>query len=217
MGTPSRLAVVLVLAAAFRIANLSAIAPHPLAEYQTTWAQSDMAVNVSWADVIRGGDVLCRETVHPFYPFHESIAPRETWERWWGGARVFQQAPLYAYLLAGVRALGGNSFWAMAIGHMLLGLASVALVFLVAARTFGAGIATLAAIGAAIYGPLVFHEAVWLRDTLAVTTSLLALWTLGRAPEGGLGRWLAAGLALAAALLARETALLFAPLAALWA
>src|SRR6185503_5210275 len=216
MGTSTRLCAVLVLAAAFRIANLVALAPHPLAEYQATWTDSDMAVNVRWADVIRDGDLLCRKTVHPFYPFHESIAPRATWERWWGGPEVFQQAPLYAYFLAGLRVFG-EGFWPVAIGQLLLGLASVALVFLVAERTFGPVVATLAGVGAATYGPLVFHEAVWLRDTLAVTTSLLALWALGRAPLGGRARWLAAGLALAVAFLTRETALLFLPLAGGWA
>jgi 4-amino-4-deoxy-L-arabinose transferase-like glycosyltransferase len=217
MGVPYRLAVVLLLALAFRLANLGALARHPLAEYQVSWAGSDMAVNVRWADGIRGGDFLCRDTVHPFYPFHESMAPRATWERWWGGARVFQQAPLYAYVLAGLRSLGDGGFWAVGLGQLAFGLASVALVFLIAARAFGAGIATVAGIGAAVYGPLVFHEAVWLRDSLAVTTSLLALWALGRAPGAGRAAWLLAGLTLAAALLARETALLFVPLAALWA
>lgn len=217
MGKTSRLAAVLVLAAVIRLANLGAIAALPLAEYQGSWIGADMEVSLRWADGIRAGDLLCRDTVHPFYAFHESVAPRETWERWWGGARVFQQAPLYPYVLAGVRALGGEGFWAMAIGQLFLGLASVALVRLVAARVFGEPVATLAGLGMATYGPLVFHEAVWVRDTLAVTTSLLALWALGRAPEGGRVRWLAAGLAVAVALLARETALLFVPLAGLWA
>lgn len=217
MRTTLRLAVVLALALSFRLANLVVLAQHPLAEYQATWNDADMAVNVRWADGIRAGDLLCRRTVHPFYPFHESIAPRETWERWWGGKEVFQQAPLYPYVLAGLRALGGEGFFGVALGQLALGLASVALVFLVAARVFDERVATLAGAGAAIYGPLVFHEAVWLRDTLAVTTSLLALWALGRAPQGGRARWLAAGVALAAAFLTRETALLFLPLAGVWA
>jgi len=212
-----RLALVLVLAFAVRLANLTAIASLPVASYQENWAATDMAVNVAWADAIRNGDWLGRRTVHPFTLFMAMIAPKATWERWWGGASVFHQAPLYAYVLAGIRAAFGTDFWSVALGHLLLGLGSVALVFLVAARTFDANVATLAAAGAALYGPLVFHEAIWVRDTLAVTTSLLMLWTLGRAPDGGWVRWLVAGMTAALALLTRETVLLFAPLALLWA
>ena len=212
-----RLALVLVLALAVRLANLMAIAALPVASYQENWTATDMAVNVAWADAIRKGDWLSRQPVHPFTLWMGFIAPQRTWERWWGGPSVFHQAPLYAYVLAGIRALFGTSFWSVAVGHLLLGLASVALVFLVAARTFGPTAATVAGIGAALYGPLVFHEAMWLRDTLAVTTSLALLWALGRAPAGGWGRWLVAGLAFALALLTRETVLLLSPVIVVWA
>lgn len=211
-----RLLCVLVLATAVRLANLAAVAPLPLATYQENWTATDMAINVAWAESIRGGDWLGRQGVHPFTLFMGFIAPQATWERWWGGAAVFHQAPLYAYTLALIRAVFGTDFWSVALGHMLLGLASVMLVFLIAARTFDATVATVAAAGAALYGPLVFHEAVWLRDTLAVTTGLLLLWVLGRAPGGGPGRWFAAGATFVVAMLARETVLVFAPFAFAW-
>jgi len=213
----SRLGGVLVLALAVRLAHVTAFAHLPLATYQETWRESDMALNVAWADAIRAGDWLGRDTVHPFTQWMAPIAPLHTWQQWWGGPRVFYQAPLYPYVLAVIRAVLGTDFWSVALGHLLLGLASVALVFLIAARTFGPTVATVAGTGAALYGPLVLHEVVWLRDTLAVTTSLFLLWALGRAPAGGWPRWLVAGLAFALALLTRETTLLFAPVAIVWA
>lgn len=217
MPTLIRLVPVLLLALAVRLANVHTIAALPLATYQETWRDSDMALTVEWADHIRGGDWIGRQPAHPFTLWMAMIAPQATWERWWGGSLVFQQAPLYAYVLALIRGVAGTGFVPVALGHLVLGLASVTLVFLLAARAFSFGAATVAGVVAAVYGPFLLHETVWLRDTLAVTTSLFLLWTLGRAQDGGWARWLVAGIAFAAALLTRETTLLFAPFALGWA
>jgi 4-amino-4-deoxy-L-arabinose transferase-like glycosyltransferase len=210
------LVVVLVVAADVRLVNLGRMAGEPIVDYQRTWSEGDTSATWAWSDTILGGDVLCRDTPHPSTAWMATIAPPETWERWWGGKGVFHRAPLYPYLLAGMRRLAGDGFWGIALCQMALGLASVALVFLIAARCFDPTVATVAGLGAALYGPFLLHESLLLRDPLAVTTSLLALWALLRSRDAGRGGGLLAGVLLAVSLLAREANLLFAPLAVLW-
>jgi 4-amino-4-deoxy-L-arabinose transferase-like glycosyltransferase len=207
---------VLLVAADVRLTNLGRMAHEPVVEYQRTWAEGDMSATWAWTDTILAGDVLCRDTPHPTTAWMEAIAPRATWERWWGGKGVFHRAPLYPYLLAGLRLLVGDGFWGIALGQMTVGLAGVALVFLIAARLFDRTVATVAGLGAALYGPFLLHEALLLRDPLAVTTSLLALWALVRIGAAGPRGWLVAGVLFAISLLAREANVLFAPFAALW-
>jgi len=205
---------VLALAAAVRLGNLAILGGLPVAEYELRWNESDMATVYRWSGRIVSGDILGRDTVHQYTDWMASIAPPEVWERWWGGKGVFHQAPLYAYAVAGMRFVVGDGFWPIALCQMGLGLLNVALVFLLAARFFDRTVATAAALGAALYGPFLLHEPLLLRDTLAVSTSLLLLWGLSRCDEARPGPWLVAGFLFALAVLAREATLLFAPFVA---
>lgn len=211
-----RLVVVLVVAAAVRVTNVAWMSGHPLSEYQRQWGESDMAVHWAWSGRIAAGDLLGREGQQPYHSWMRQIAPLETWERWRGGPRVFHKAPLYAYLLALVRRVGGDGFWGFASAQLVLGVLSVALVFILTDRFFGLGAATLAGLGAACYGPFLLHETLLLRDSVTVTVTLLLLWALSRCTAETSGRWFVAGLLLAMALLARELTLLFAPFVVLW-
>ncbi len=216
MSRRSRLVLVLTVALAARIGNVGMISELPVVEYQRTWPDGDMSATWAWSDQILRGDVLCRDTPHPFTAWMQRIAPRETWERWWGGRAIFHRAPLYPYLLAAVRWLFGDGFWGIALCQLALGLVSVALIFLLAERMFGPTVATLAGFGAAVYGPFLLHEALLIRDPVAVTTSLLALWSLARCATARRGSRFVAGVSFAASLLAREANVAFGPLALLW-
>ena len=207
---------VLAVALAARLVNLWLVSRLPLAEYQFHWAESDMAANFEWSGRILRGDVLGRDTPHPYTSWMRDIAPLATWERWWGGKAIFHQAPLYAYALAGMRLLAGDGFWGIGLCQAMLGVANVALVFLLAGRLFGGAVPTVAALGAALYGPFLLHEALLLRDVLAVTVSLALLWWLAGCEDARTGRWIIAGGLFATALLARETTLLFGPFVVLW-
>ena len=207
---------VLAVALAARLVNLWLVSRLPLAEYQFHWAESDMAANFEWSGRILRGDVLGRDTPHPYTSWMRDIAPLATWERWWGGKAIFHQAPLYAYALAGMRLLAGDGFWGIGLCQAILGVANVALVFLLAGRLFGGAVPTVAALGAALYGPFLLHEALLLRDVLAVTVSLALLWWLAGCEDARTGRWIIAGGLFATALLARETTLLFGPFVVLW-
>ena len=207
---------VLAVALAARLVNLWLVSRLPLAEYQFDWAESDMAANFEWSGRILRGDVLGRDTPHPYTSWMRDIAPLATWERWWGGKAIFHQAPLYAYALAGMRLLAGDGFWGIGLCQAMLGVANVALVFLLAGRLFGGAVPTVAALGAALYGPFLLHEALLLRDVLAVTVSLALLWWLAGCEDARTGRWIIAGGLFATALLARETTVLFGPFVVLW-
>ena len=101
---------ILGLAAAVRVANLGLMSRLPIAEYQRTWQESDMAFSWTWSGRILEGDVLGRDTIHPNTQWMRDMAPLESWERWWGGKHVFHQAPLYAYALAAARLVAGAGF-----------------------------------------------------------------------------------------------------------
>ncbi|TMA91569.1 MAG: hypothetical protein E6J77_06180 [Deltaproteobacteria bacterium] len=115
-----------------------------------------------------------------------------------------------------MRLLAGDGFWGIGLCQAMLGVANIALVFLLAGRLFGGAVPTVAALGAALYGPFLLHEAVLLRDVLAVTVSLALLWWLAGCEDARTGRWIIAGGLFATALLARETTLLFGPFVVLW-
>jgi len=215
-ATRRSLVLVLAVALAVRLVNIYEMSRLPAAEYQFRAPEADMALAYEWSGRIVHGDLLGRETVHQYASWMREIAPLETWNRWWGGAHTFTQAPLYAYTLAGFRLLAGDHFWSIALCQALLGLANVALVFLLAKRLFGDDAASLAGLAAALYGPLQLYELFALRDTLGITVSLLMLWGLVRCDRAEPRRWLLAGFLLAVAALAREATLLFLPLVAFW-
>jgi hypothetical protein len=197
------------------VANLFLLVALPSVADQPAWRESDMAFSYQWSDTILAGDVLGRETPHQYTAWMESIAPRATWERWWG-THVFHQAPLYAYALAGMRLVAGDAIWRIGLCQAALGVMNVALVVLLAARSFRGAVPLLAGLGAALFGPFLLVEPFLLRDTLAVTTSLLVLWWLSGCDRPSLGRWLVGGLLMALAILTRETAVLFVPFVLLW-
>ena len=210
------LVAVLALALAVRVLNLWLMSRLPVAEYQFHWAESDMATSWAWSGRIISGDILGRNTPHQYTSWMREWAPLETWERWWGGRTVFHQAPLYAYALAAMRLAAGDGFWGIGLCQAMLGVANVALVYLLAARLFGGAVPVIAALGAALYGPFLLHETLVLRDTLGVTVSLLLLWWLAGCDDARALPWLVAGWLFALALLAREATLVFGPFVAFW-
>ena len=219
MTRPQRTAVlllVLAVAAGVRLANLLWVAGQPVSEYQRTWPEGDMLTHWRWSDRILAGDLLGRDTYHPYPSWMEKTAPLETWERWRGGRSVFHKAPLYPYALAAMRAVVGDGYLALGLCQLALGVLNVALIFLLAERYFGAAVATLAGLGAAVYGPFLLNETLFLRDGVAVAVSLLLLLALARCTDARPGPWLLAGAAFALGMLGRELVMPFGALVVLW-
>ncbi len=178
---------------------------------------TDMYVNLHWARTILAGDWLGRETYHPYFHWMKQIAPLETWYRWWGGKEIFQQAPLYPYLLAGLLALCKASVTWVLFFQLLIGALQPLVLYWLAASLFGARVGLVAAVLTALYGPFIFHQGVHLRDWLPPLLEPLALFALLRANATNRGgAWGMAGAALGLALLTKETVLLFLPFVGLW-
>jgi len=138
----------------------------------------------------------------------------------WLGGEIFEQGPLYAYLLGGFFKLFGPSLLPVLIVQLLAGTGTVILIWWCTLCLAGAGAALAAGLLAAIYGPFVFYECMLMKSFLEPLLVMLALAAILRADATGRTRWAGiAGLALGLACLVREihiVLLLPLTLACLW-
>jgi 4-amino-4-deoxy-L-arabinose transferase-like glycosyltransferase len=136
----------------------------------------------------------------------------------WLGSEPFFLSPLYGYLLAAVYALAGpGHFWPLVV-NALLGAGACALVFLLAARLFDRRVAIVATALAATYPLQIFYEGAALLEALQTfLTAAVALASLRALDAPAVWRFAAVGVLLGLSALARQNALLYAPLFALWA
>ena len=74
------------------------------------------------------------------------------------GAGTYEMTPLYAWLLGALFALCGPGLWAPRLLQCAVGSGICALVALLGCRIFGRLAGALAGAGAALYGPLIFHD-----------------------------------------------------------
>ena len=117
------LALILVGTLGLRCLHLYDRLQSPLAhpEELTSMSSTDIAAFATWAKQIAAGDVLCRDTYHPYMDWMTQIAPLTTFERWWGGKEIYHQSPLYPYLLAVSYWLSGSSVPLLLLQVLLLG------------------------------------------------------------------------------------------------
>jgi 4-amino-4-deoxy-L-arabinose transferase-like glycosyltransferase len=178
-------------------------------------SNSDLYAFWQWAQTIAAGDLLGRNTYHP--DFLTSVAPMETWYRWWGGKEIFRQAPLYPYWVAGLSAVSSSSVGFVIFAQLAAGALQPLVIFWLAKRLLDARVGLVAAALTAFYGPFIFHQGVLLRDWLPPLLEPLALVALLTARARGRRLdWLLAGVTLGVAVLTKETILLFIPLVLLW-
>jgi tetratricopeptide (TPR) repeat protein len=208
---------ILVVALLIRLAHFLTIVGTAFPKFPFVWDQSDMNTFWEWAQAILAGDWLGRDTYHPAFEWMKDIASQETWYRWWGGREIFQQAPLYAYWVAGLLGMSGRSIEFVSLMQLVLGAFQPLVMFALGHRLFNARVGLLAAAMTALYGPFIFHQGVLLRDWLPPLLEPLALVALLRArARARLRDWCLAGALLGVALLAKETLVLFLPLALAW-
>ena len=219
---------ILVLAGLLRVTYLAQANPGPLVRMHL-WDQTDMNYYDFWANRIIGGDFLCRDVPPPMHGWHRDVAraylkenpnvlaelaaqvrarngegfdpERELWVRWLGPRRYYQE-PLYPYLLALSYSVFGHSQLAVFMWQMVIGMASILLVYAISRRYFDTVIALVAALLATLSSVLLMHELLLLRDTLIVFAGLLVLWLTSLAVERRTWYWWAAtGAALGMALM----------------
>jgi len=139
---------------AVRVAFLSGIQAYPKFELIRN-SLDDQVFFQSWALSILGGRPLdLAATGHEF--------------AYWAAARpgVFPQDPLYAWMLAAIYRVFGFQFDLVRWGQAALGAAAAALTCVLALRIVRWPAAMVAGLAVALYGPLVFYEAAFLRRRL---------------------------------------------------
>jgi dolichyl-phosphate-mannose-protein mannosyltransferase/tetratricopeptide repeat protein len=211
------LLVILAVALVIRFVHFLIIVGTAFPKFPLVFDQSDLNTYWEWAQAIVAGDWLGRQTYHPAFEWMKAIAPEETWYRWWGGKEIFQQAPFYPYLVAGLLAVSRGSIEFVSAVQLVLGALQPLVMFWLGRRLFNARVGLLAAALTALYGPFIFHQGVLLRDWLPPVLEPLSLVAFLKARESGrILHWVLAGMAVGLAVLAKETLLLFLPLALLW-
>ena len=132
----------------------------------------------------------------------------------WRGEGAFFQAPFYPYLMATVYAVVGPRPSAVYLLQIVAAVAAIWALWRCGLRLAGWEVGLAAAALAALCGVLVFHDALLLKESLAVSATAFLLLALVAAREAGapLRRWLGAGLLLGLLVELRENALLLVPL-----
>lgn len=136
----------------------------------------------------------------------------------WLGSEPFFLSPLYGYLLAAVYAIAGpGHFWPLVL-NALLGAGACALVFVLAARLFDRRVAVVSTVFAAAYPMEIFYEGAALLEPLQTFLTAAVVLASVRALEvPAVWRFSGVGALLGLSALARQNALLYAPLFALLA
>lgn len=208
---------ILIVAFAVRAIHFLALKEARFDQLPTEFTNSDMHANLQWAGGITAGDWLGVKPYHPYNDWMKEIAPLEKWHSWWGGEQVFQQAPLYPYLLAAVFSVFGERVDLVLALQLLLGVLQCGLIYGIANRLFGVGVARGAAALAALYAPFIFFQGVLLRDTLLTTLELTSFYGFLQLRRSRSTRHaVLAGAAAGLAVLCKPTALLLPFGYALW-
>lgn len=177
------------------------------------WEQSDMHHFDGWGRAVAAGDLRSANVRVPINLSHQAIAraflaanpadpahaasnpARVLWDRWLGDGRFYQE-PLYPYLVAAIyRTAPDHGPRAVAGFQMLLGVLTVLFVRRITDRRFGPSAGLLAGVAAVAAGPVLFYEALLLRESLIVFAGVVLVDAADRAVERGTTlSWAALGL-----------------------
>jgi hypothetical protein len=177
------------------------------------FTDSDMNANMHAAMSVKTQGWLNPAPYHPYTSWMQEIAPYSQWIKWWGGQQIFQQSPLYVYLLA----LLPNDYFFARIAQAVMSAGVCVLLGLSTSRIAGRVAGWMAFWLAACYAPFYVYSWALLRDGLGwfITAALLlalvdlteADWSSKFARRLG---WIVGAL-LGFGYLARETFLLLIP------
>ncbi len=119
----------------------------------------------------------------------------------WIGREVFEQSPLYPYLLSLYMLLFGRDLWVLRLIQIGVGSLTSVLTYLLGARLFDKRVGLLAGMGCAAYGPFFFYEGQVMKEFLTPPLATAALILLVRSRQGDRDGFAALPLALAGALI----------------
>ncbi|MGH9868827.1 MAG: glycosyltransferase family 39 protein [Candidatus Polarisedimenticolia bacterium] len=173
--------------------------------------------------VLRIWHLLSLRALPTFEGYVMDEAYHDTWARSlasgdWLGHEAFFRAPLYPYMLGVVYRLFGTGGLAPRLIQCLLGALAVVIVHRIALRLGSRWSAALSALLAALCWPLIYFDNELLITGLEVLLAAAALLALIKADEAGgrLTGFLAAGVILGLASIARPNMLLMAVPALIW-
>lgn len=129
------------------------------------------------------------------------------------GEGVFYGLPLYPFFLALIYKATGAALAAVKWTQLFLGVLTVLMVYKIAYKLFDRRVGIVASFGAALYGPLFFHETILIPEALGVFLYAVAFYVtclLWEAPTSRRAVWAALVTALAA--LTKAGVILFVPL-----
>ena len=107
------------LSAIVRMVHFDVIVQTAFIDFPLYATETDMFGYWQWSDRIIAGDWLGRDTYHPEFGWMTALGDQLTWHHWWGDSRVFQQEPMYPYMLAAGRSIG------LSIAGLMLGLSQM--------------------------------------------------------------------------------------------
>ncbi|MGD8375919.1 MAG: glycosyltransferase family 39 protein, partial [Acidobacteriota bacterium] len=184
---PRDLSLIVAAAAAMRAVYFALVRATPLFDY----LHLDPLYYVEWGRRIAAGD--------------------------WIGHGVFEQSPLYPYLLGAFFAVLGERLLLLRVLQLGLGVAACTGIGLVGSLTLGRRVGLAAGLLAAVYGPFLFYEGQVMKSFLNYVLATAALLAVLRWRRGGTAWALGAGAALGLLALVRANSLLLVPVLAAWA
>jgi hypothetical protein len=127
-----------------------------------------MHANLLWARSILDQGWLNPNPHHPYADWMRGVGTPAEWLKWWGGAAIFQQSPLYAYLLAGFLAVTDDLLYVLML-QALLAASLGGLLGLITARITGRRRDGWLAFGlAGLYAPFYAYSQVLVRAGLSL-------------------------------------------------
>ncbi len=134
----------------------------------------------------------------------------------WGGGELFEQSPLYAWILAVLYTLFGPGLLAPRLLQILVGSITCVLIVRVGRRVISPGAGLAAGLLAAFYGPFLFYDGMLMKEVYAVFFMAAMLDQLTASNGSQRGVLATAGLCLGLGALVRDNLILVAPWVALW-
>lgn len=133
----------------------------------------------------------------------------------WLGTDLFEQSPLYAYVLGGFFTVVGEQFALLRLVQFALGVLMCVGIAYVARQVLGPRAGLAAGLIAASFGPFLYYEGQVMKSFLNPVLAVLVLVLLVLARSGSVRALGAAGGAVGVLALTRETAILLVPVLAL--
>lgn len=195
----------------------------PTATRRTFVANSAWALSISLLALIVRYQYL--EQIHTIPLFSNLIADSLAYDRWaaaiaagdWLGKEVFYQAPLYPYFLGVLYKFFGRDLWMVRVVQIVLGAFSCGLLYLAGKQFFSRPAAVAAGIILSLYAPSIFYEVLIQKSVVDFFLVAVLLLIVGYSLEKPSAvKWILAGFVTGLLALARENALLWLPVLALW-